>query len=772
MTPTDPPPQPAVSALPAPLQLGRYRLQEALGQGGMGVVYAALDGDLGRRVAIKMLRPNSLDPNARDRLWREARAAASLNHPNITQIYEIGEHEGQPYLVLELLEGESLSTRMERGTLPVADAISIALAVLNALDALHGRGLVHRDIKPSNIFLTPHGPKLLDFGLTRATTDLLQPDGSSPANLTVSGFIVGTPRYMAPEQLLGEEPDARTDLFALGGIVYEMLAGKPAFPGAVPFEVFQAVMNRQPPPLAGSEAIGGVNRIVLKALAKSRTERYASASEMADDLRMVLRAPDAGAATVARPVTRLIVLPFRLLRPDSEVEFLSLGLAEAITTSLASMPSLQLRSTLSAARYANAVPDPATLAAEAGVDLVVSGSLLRSGDEIRVTAQLVEAPSGTVRWSDQWRGSMHDVFSLEEAMTKRLMDSLVLPETERVRHQRGQDVPASPAAYEYFLRSALQGYSSSGWQVSRELLLQAVEADPKYAPAWARLARVYYLQAKYAGEETEANLERARLALERAFSINPDLSAAHSLQISFLVNDGRPTEAMQSLLRRALARPNDAELFGGLVLACRYVGLLDASLAAHEHAQRLDPRITTSVHHTYWMQGNLPRAIRGADADLLFDAEILMQMGREKEAREIVDRYAPGREVGVLQVWSDYIRAFVHKDVEAQRRIVHTFMEGPGWQVYDAEGMFYAGLWLVALGEEDEAMRVLREAAQRGFRCYPVFARHSRLDPLRARTDFAALVAEVESEHCAAATLFRREGGDRLLGLAAGRAAA
>src|SRR5207245_1278680 len=227
------------------------------------------------------------DEEARRRFWREARAAASVNHPNICQLYEIGEDQGELFIAMELLEGEALAERLRRGPLTVAETLPIALGILAALSALHARGIVHRDLKPSNVFLTPHGVKLLDFGLARTSDPELTRSLASVTDLTRAGMVMGTPRYMAPERLTGETADARCDLFAAGAIMFEMLAGRPAFDGRNVLEILHATLYEQPPALTGSPAVAAVDRVIRRALAKSPGERPASAEKLAEELRAV-----------------------------------------------------------------------------------------------------------------------------------------------------------------------------------------------------------------------------------------------------------------------------------------------------------------------------------------------------------------------------------------------------------------------------------------------------------------------------------------------------
>ena len=270
---------------PEPSVFGHYRVLRTIGSGGMGVVYAAQDERLGRIVAVKSLRSDSAQPSARDRFWVEARAAARVNHPGICQIHDIGEIDGHPYLVMELMEGEPLSTRLARGPIPVEEAVDISSQILDALSALHTEGIIHRDLKPSNVFLTARGGKLLDFGLARSALPLLETDLA----LTGTGVLVGTPRYMAPEQWAGEAITFATDVFAAGALLFEMLTGRPAFDGATIFEVHDAVMRGAPPALAGGPEAIGLDQIIRRALSRGPEDRFPSAAEMALALRDTAR---------------------------------------------------------------------------------------------------------------------------------------------------------------------------------------------------------------------------------------------------------------------------------------------------------------------------------------------------------------------------------------------------------------------------------------------------------------------------------------------------
>ena len=335
-------------------KIAHYRIVRKLGEGGMGVVFAAEDEQLGRPVALKLIQGARRNEQARERFWREARAAARVSHPNICHIYEVGEHDGELFLAMELLDGESLATVIARSPLAVGEALRLMLQILEALQAIHTAGLVHRDLKPSNILLTSTGP-VLDFGLARADT---AETSATVTALTLPGITAGaTPQYMAPERLTGAPADARADVFSAGAVLFEMLAGKPAFGEGTVMQVLHSVLYERPAVLGGSSAIAAADRIVHRALSRKPEDRYPSARAMADDVRHALQITDTGETVRARSMSRLIVLPFRVLRNDPEIDFLAFSLADAISSSLSGLESLIVRSSATASRYAGETPD-------------------------------------------------------------------------------------------------------------------------------------------------------------------------------------------------------------------------------------------------------------------------------------------------------------------------------------------------------------------------------------------------------------------------------
>lgn len=755
-------------------QIGPYRIVRKLGEGGMGVVFAAEDERLRRAVAIKTLRECN-DDATRERFFREARAAASVSHPNVCQLFDIGDIDGKPYLVMELLDGESLAEKIVRGPLPLADALNVALSILTALDALHARGFVHRDLKPSNVFLASHGVKLLDFGLARELVPAqLSPDATtmspSASPLTHSGMIIGTPRYMAPEQLVNGPIDARTDLFPAGALLFEMISGRPPFDDPQVMKLFHAIVYENPPNLAGSAAIAAINRIIHRAMAKRAEDRYQSAGAMAQDLREIMLISDAAAPVVAHRVTRLIVLPFRVLRADPDTEFLAQGLPDAITTSLAGIGSLIVRSSISALRFANDV-DLKKIASEADVDVVVSGTLVRAGDQLRVSTQLVAVPAGTVIGSMNAQTTMSDLFALQDQLTQRIVESLEIPLSDSEAKLVNRDVPATPRAHEFYLRAGQQGESPEAWAIARDLYLRALDEDPRYAPAWARLARIYLLLGKY-GRDSVKYYDLSESAAKHALELNPDLPLAHYAYAQLEASSGRALDAAMRLLDTVAQGSNDPAVFAALVTAFRFCGLLEQSAAAHEQARALDPHISTSAAHTYWMLGQYELALAAVDPDRDFgDAAFIYEsMGQMDEAVAVFeDRKRRLLATGAQQASFgfrifDMFRAVIEQRTDAALEFMGALRDFP-----DPEGLYFMGRALAHVGQLDEAIAELQLSVERGFFCYPFFVRDSWLDPLRTSPRFVEILRHAESRTRDAQRAFDAHPASRVLNAGARR---
>ncbi len=538
----------------------------------------------------------------------------------------------------------------------------------------------------------------------------------------------------------------------MAAILFEMLTGRPAFPGNTLVEVFHAIVHEEPPALGGSVVAASLDRVVRRGLAKLPERRPPSAAAMARELREAGLAEEAGPAPRVVAMTRLIVLPFRVLRPDADIDFLAFSLPDAITASLSGLQTVVVRSSLAASRFAGEAPDLRRIAADADVDIVLAGTLLRAGEELRVSTQLLEAPSGTVVWSQTSQVKLQDIFEL-------------LPLTAREHRLLRHDVPASPTAYEFYLRANRLTHRagldhSASFSLARDLYLRCLEDDARYAPAWARLARCYRLLAR-AGEETEENQARAESSLKRALELNPGLALAHKLYAQLETDRGHAAEAMARVLRHA---PDcaDPELFAGLVQTCRYCGLLAASIAAHERARRLDPRIQTGVSHTYWLLGEHERALQElGDVRLYVDTLILASMGREAEAvAALRDREGEGHS-GVLRAFVTSLRALLEGRREESLAATETTLA----HLTDPEPRYYMARQLARLGARERALQEMSRVVELGFHCAQAFARDPWLESLRDDDEFAVILERADRGRLAAAAAFIEAGGERLLGV-------
>jgi serine/threonine protein kinase/tetratricopeptide (TPR) repeat protein len=747
-----------------PARLGHYRIERQLGAGGMGVVYAAHDEKLHRAVAVKTIAGVGRDEERRQRFWREARLAASVNHPNICQIYEIGDAAGTLFIAMELLEGTPLSDQLKQGAMSVDETLRIGRGMLSALSALHARGIVHRDLKPSNVFLTPHGVKLLDFGVARSTAAL---DSEAPTALTHANAVIGTPRYMAPEQAIGDPVDGRSDLFSTGAILFEMLAGRPAFDGKTVVAVLQATLNEEPPALSGSPSVAAIDRVIRRALAKKPVDRPASAEAMTDELRDVQSVGAGPASPPARAMTRLVVLPFRSLRADPDTDFLAFSLPDAITSSLSGLPSLVVRSSAMAARFAGETPDLKAIASEAGVDRVVLGSILRAGDELRVSAQLVEAPEGTVLASHTVQMPMGDLFALQDDVARRVREELALPASPAAPTPITSDRPQNPRAYELYLRANEIARTYEGLPRARDLYERALAIDPGFAPAWARLGRCHRVIGKFI-DSTPDSGRRAESAFLRALELNPRLTIAHKYYAGFEADIGQAERAMVRLLGEATRHGNDPELFAGLVHACRYCGLFDESLAAHAEARRLDPHIETSYMETLLLKGDVDRLLGATDASLHAGADDGMRViglglaGRRDEARRTLAEMQERPRIPAFRTWMAHLAAWLE---DRREDMFATLDEIGGLAIFqDPEAVFQEGWLLCDVGEHARAMPYLDRALARRYYVAPTLVSWPQFDALRGDPGFQALLSDAEAGRARARVAFVEAGGERLLG--------
>ena len=748
-----------------PESIGPYRVLSKVGEGGMGVVYKAEDQRLERIVALKVIREFDGDSSRRSRFWQEARAAAQVAHPNACRIYDIAEVQDRLVLVMEFIEGESLAQRIERGPLPAQEAGQIALALLSALEAFHNSGIVHRDLKPGNIVLSNRGTKLLDFGIAKhVPVNASEETLATLSGATLPGVFLGTPRYASPEQFRGRPVDARSDLFSMGAILFEMLTGQPPFPGESFGEIAHAVLHGSPPALSGSPAIVAMGRIVHRALSREPEDRYPSAQAMAEELRATLLMDGIETKAHARALRRLMVLPFRVLRPSEEIEFLAYSLPEAITVSLAGLENLVVRSSIAAAQYSGDAPDLQKIAREAEVDVVLTGALLSVGKQLRITTQLAEVPSGTLLWSHSSQATTHELLELHDDLVRRVVDS-ILPSLTAQEHQSLQkDRPASATAYQIYLQANEVGRQWENIPTAIEMYERCVSLDPSYASAWARLGRARWLGDKYKLGSLEG-LRAAEEAFQTALRLNPNLTLAHNFYTHVQVDQGRSLDAMKRLLDRAGQRRSDAELFAGLAHVCRYCGLLQPALVAHQEARRLDPLIPTSVMHTYFMLGEYERALETSGADFGYGRGIvLVMLGRVEEAVTLLRQCELAKPWRLSKLFLTSLRALLEGNREEGREAGAELMKAT---FRDPEGMYYLARQFSYFRDEDWALDMLSRAIDHGFFCHQAMVRDAWLDALRARAEFTELLRKARQLQLEASAAFLAGDGPGLLGLRA-----
>jgi eukaryotic-like serine/threonine-protein kinase len=741
------PPSPGV-----PERIGRYTVRSRLGEGGMGVVYAAVDDLLGRDVAIKVLRADSRDPRGAQRLIREARVAASISDPRVCQVYELGEWQGQPFVVMERVSGEPLSTRLASGRLPPGEAIRIAIEIADALRVLHTHGVVHRDLKPSNVFVTPAGVKLLDFGLARPAIAAM-----SDPTVTMAGAIVGTPQYCAPEQLMGSDADVRADVFSLGAVLFELLTGTPPFSGPTLAAVIHAVTHASPAVLTGSPSAAALDRILHRALAKAPDSRYQTTDELAEALRLVRTDAASDQPMDVRAIVRCAVLPFRVLNPDRETDFLGSSLADALVGALSDLEALVVRSSVQTARYAGRPADGAELARELAVDVVLSGTLLRRGDRLRLTAELLRVPSGDQIWTHAADVGIADVFDVHDELAGRVIQSLPLSAGDRARPAR---VRPAGKAFDLYLRGMSLRYEASSWRQARQCFSQCLDVDPTFAPAWAELGRLERVLGKY---EEPLAITRAEAALRDALRLDPDNAAAHQYSAQLDLDLGRVEAALTRLLTRAARHRADPQVYAGLVQAARYAGLLDASHAAHARARHLDPAMPTSVLHTWYMRGEFERALAAAHlASDPLESRVFAAMGRRTAAiaaaRREEERFAT---VPRLRAFSTGLRAAL----EGNATEAGAALAAIDASFTDGEGLYYAAEIAGCLGLADAALALLSRAIDRHFVCVSAFEASPYLACARELPAWRPLREQAEHIHTHLAASFSRAGGPALVGL-------
>jgi TolB-like protein/tRNA A-37 threonylcarbamoyl transferase component Bud32 len=746
----------------------------------MGEVYRAHDTRLDRDVAIKVLPSHlSSHPNLRERFDREARAISRFSHPHVCTLYDVGHQDGIDYLVMEFIEGETLADALARGPLPMQQAVRYGAEVADALDKAHRQGVVHRDLKPGNIMITKSGAKVLDFGLAKYARENLEEavEGATQQRpLTEEGTILGTMQYMAPEQLEAREADARTDIFALGAILYEMATGRRAFEAKSRASLIAAIMDREPPPVSSIQPMtpDSFDHLVRRCLAKDPDDRIQSARDLQielEEIRERLRSGERPGPAARRPRRRLVwsaiavvaialaaaaiwfarhrlpggaasagdqvrtiaVIPFENLGGDRTRDYLRLAVADEVTTILSYSPRLAVRP-FSVSRRVAADSDPQEAAKKLNVSTIIGGHLMDDNGRLSVTLEAIDAEENKLVWRDVFEVASADLISMRRELSERIQNNL-LPRLAPGETMREGSGPHRADAYALYLRASAASSDPEPNSAALRDLEEAVRLDPNYAPAWAALSQRLYFDYSYAtGGQTQAT--RAREAARRALDLDPNLVGAAVRLIVMRTETGDTVAAFHEAEQLVKRRPGNAQAHFALSYVLRYGGVLDEAVRECNAAYAIDPgdRGLRSCALAFILTGNYARAAqfvnldRGSEWSRNVTSMIFLRQGKYDEA-------IPLTPAGARRALAAGCTG--RGPVPDIAGLVAPELLGTGRE--DGEPLYYNASYIALCKRPVETAALLREAIRRNFCSYPAMDSDPLFASVRSSPEFRAV---------------------------------
>jgi serine/threonine protein kinase/tetratricopeptide (TPR) repeat protein len=736
--------------------LGRYRIVERIGEGGMGEVWKAHDDKLDRDVAIKVLLRSMLDDETkRERFRREALALSRLSHPGVATIFDFDAQSGCDFLVMEYVAGGTLESRLATGPLLLDRVLTLGAAIADALDNAHRHGILHRDLKPGNVVLTADGhPKILDFGLA-----VLLSGGIAGGRMTQPGMIVGSLPYMAPEQLFGEADDARTDVYALGVMLFEMTTGKRPFVKERPESLMFAIINTAAPSVRSlrPDAPDALDRLVAECLRKEPSQRPASAAVVSQTLRGIRDGVSSGALPLpARNIIRAIaVLPLRNVSNDPTQEYFADGMTESLIYDLARIKALRVISRTSAMTYKDSAKSLPEIARELNVDAVLEGSALLVGNRVRLSVQLVSARSDDLLWADRYDRELEDVLGLQSQLAETIAREIAIQLSPTETTQLANRTAVNPEAHLELLKSryAFLGGSPEAVDVARRHARRALELDPTFALAWAALATCDIFRAARGmapGAEAAAD---ATAAARRALELDPYLAEAHLAMGMILAHTGDVAGGLRALQKATELNPGLAPAHNLLGRALYSYERHAEALAAMHKSLSLDPlsmMMYTGAGDAYYFAREYEKSVfhyrMGIELDPRFDgahtglARSLEALGRFDEARA---EYEEGRRLAGGVAWPSFGLAHLaaaSRNEEEARRILAELIVARSKRVVSAWGI---AVLHASLGDVDETFRWLDVAVEERASGMILLRVHPRLDPIRNDPRYWPLVKRV-----------------------------